>query len=364
MIKYRFLSFFIFFFLATNTYAQQEDINAKFLSSGNAFATMFFDYYYMVSGESDYSGRSQYSLNQKNDNSFSFRRIYFGYEHNFSEKFSAKIQLDGHDFSTPDNGMRYFFLKEANLVWRNIYPMADLVIGQTSTPTFSVGGSESFWRYRSIEPTIADIRGLRPSSDAGLRIKGLFNRKETSGYNIMAGNGSGTKPENDRYKVAYVNLWTRFLDNRLYIELFQDYNKASGGRSVSTTKGFMAWEDSRYTIGLELVHQLRSGFGFNNNDMSIAGLSFFVHSDLITNRVRVFGRYDSFDPDWNFSEDHYETTVPFEEQFFTFGFDYIPHKNIHVMPNIWVNSYKNKIGGQITPETEVVARLTFNIYFR
>jgi hypothetical protein len=352
--------------LSANTLSQQNNSIPEFLNRGNVYATMFFDYYYVAGGDDTYPGRSQYANNKKNDNAFSFRRIYLGYEHTFSEKFSGKIQMELNDFSTLDNGSRSFFLKEANLVWKDIYPLADLIIGQSGTPAYSVDGSESYWRYRSIEATIADMRELRSSSDAGIRIKGRFNEAGTLGYNFMAGNGTGKKPENDRYKLFYLNLWTRLLAQRLYIEIYQDFNKASGDRSVSTTKGFIAWSVPEYTVGLELLHQVRSGFGPGNHDMGILGTSIFAHANITNSRLRIFARYDSFNPDNNFSVNHYdaETLFPLDEHFFTFGLDITPRNNIHIMPNIWINSYKNKISGQPIPEAEIVPRITLNVVFR
>jgi hypothetical protein len=366
MLKLIRLSALAFFALSTITFSQQNNPFSELLSPGNVYATMFFDYYYVTGGDYTYTGRSQYANNIKNDNAFSFRRIYLGYEHTFSAKFSGRIQVELNDFSTLENGSRSFYLKEANLVWKDIYPLADLIIGQSGTPAYSVDGSESFWRYRSIEATIADMRGLRSSSDAGIRIKGRFNESGTLGYNFMAGNGNGTKPENDKYKLFYLNLWTKLLAKRLYLEIFQDFNKVSEGRSVSTTKGFIAWSAPEYTFGLELLHQLHSGFGPDNRDKGILGTSIFAHANITNSQFRIFARYDSFNPDKNFSANYYfhEYAYPFDEQFYTLGLDIMPGKNIHIMPNIWINSYKNKIIGRAPPEAKVVARITFNVVFR
>jgi hypothetical protein len=366
MLKFICLSALAFVTLSTKILSQQNNPFSELLSPGNVYATMFFDYFYVAGGDDTYTGRSQYANNNKNDNAFSFRRIYLGYEHTFSGKFSGKIQMELNDFSTLENGSRSFFLKEANLIWKDIYPLADLIIGQSGTPAYSVDGSESYWRYRSIEATIADMRGLRSSSDAGIRIKGRFNETGTLGYNLMTGNGTGTRPEKDKYKLFYLNLWAKLIAKRLYIEMYQDFNKASEGRSVSTTKGFIAWAVPEYTFGLELVHQLRSGFGPGNQDMGILGTSIFAHANITDSQFRIFARYDSFNPDNNFSVNHYlpETLLPFDEHFFTLGLDIMPGNNIHIMPNIWINSYKNKTNGQPTPETEIVARITFNVVFR
>ncbi len=358
----------LIFFLSFSIYAQetQNGSIAQFLSSGNAYATMFFDYKYVLQGDAVYPGRSVYAMNNAGDNAFSFRRVYFGYDHNLTETFSGRVQLELTDNSTLSNGSRAFFLKEASLRWRNIYPLANLYIGHTSTPVFSTAGAESIWRYRSVERTIADHRGLRSSSDSGIRLSGLFTENGKYGYNFMVGNGAGTKPETDKYKIVYMNLWTKLLDKRLYLEVFQDYNKADNNRHIATSKGFVAWKSSSYTLGTELVHQTRAGFNIENHDVEIFGVSIFAHATITKDKLRAFTRYDSFNPDFNFDRAHYgaEDTLPFDEHFITFGIDYTPAKNVSIIPNFYINSYCNKSDGQTAPKTEVIARITLNVNLR
>jgi hypothetical protein len=346
--------------------SQEAGPAASFLASGNAYATMFFDYYYVLKGDNLYPGRSIYAKNNARDNAFSFRRVYFGYDHTFSDTFSGRVQLELSDWSTLPNGSRGFFLKDASLRWKNIFPLSDLHIGQIATPVWSTSGSEAMWRYRSIERTIADLRGLRSSSDSGVRLTGQFTGDGRFGYNFMIGNGTGTRPESDKYKVVYMNLWTRLLDKRLYLEVFQDYNKASDDRHIATTKGLLIWTKPAYTLGLEMVHQVKGGFGAEHQDINISGISIFAHADIASGKLRAFGRYDSFDPDVHFARDHYaaEALPPYDEHFLVFGLDFIPLRNIHLMPNVMINAYNAKTPEQPGPETEVVARLTLNVNFR
>lgn len=354
-------------FILTGSILAQDKISApKFLGSGKAYAKMFFEYFYMLQGDDTYPGRSHFAQNTTGDNAFSFRRVYLGYEHAFSEKFLGKVQMEMTDLTMLEKGQRAFFLKEANITWKNIYPLADLIIGHSLTPVWSIEGAESFWKYRSIEKTIADARGLRSSNDSGIRLKGSFNQSKTYGYNFMVGNGNSTRPENDKYKLIYLNLWTKLFQKKLYIEIFQDYNKAADNRYIATTKGFVAWKTNSYTLAVEMVNQMRGGFGADTDDIIIHGISIFAHANIIKDNLRIFGRFDSFNPDAYFASDHYalDDIKPFNEMFYIFGLDFIPKKNIHVMPNIWVNSYSNKTDSQLTPKTEILARLTFNVTFK
>ncbi|MDZ7778068.1 MAG: hypothetical protein U5L09_21850 [Bacteroidales bacterium] len=92
----------------------------------------------------------------------------------------------------------------------------------------------------------------------------------------MVGNGNSARPEDDNYKLVYVNLWSKFFEKRLYLEIFQDYNKAAGNRYITTTKGLVAWETDNYTLAAEMVNQIRGGFAENEDDITIQGISVFA----------------------------------------------------------------------------------------
>jgi hypothetical protein len=58
----------------------------------------------------------------------------------------------------------------------------------------------------------------------------------------------------------------------------------------------------------------------------------------------VFARYDMYDPDTQFSSalkyTSGSTNAHVSETFYVIGIDYMPIPQLHIMPNIWVNSYK------------------------
>lgn len=355
------LLFLLLTTLSTEAFSQDQLPEAQFISRGTLFSTMYFDTYYMLQGDALYPGNSEYAMHGKGDAGFTFRRIYLGYDYDFSEKFSARVVLELKDALPLNDGA--VTLKGASLTWREIYPLADLIVGITSTPTFSVGGSESFWKYRSVEKTLADMRGMRSSSNTGIRVKGLFNESETMGYNFMIANATGSGEENLKHKLVYLNLWRYLLENQLYLEIYQDYNKLPVAGSIATTKGFAAWRTPGYTIGAELAHQRYSQAGFQGQNINVLGFSAFAHADILDDQLRAFIRYDSYDPDRGFSMDHYdpEGLLPYQEHFFLLGLDISLWENVDVMPNLWINSYQNKTQGQMGPATEVVARITFNI---
>ncbi len=176
-------------------------------NSGRLWGYMFGDFY--AKGHSDSAGRgsnNQYSGIPTSRNAFQFRRIYLGYDYNITSKFSAEVLLAAEDNfaagnppgggATGDetlNGKLTFYIKLANIRWKNIWKGTDLVVGQVATPAFPLL-SERIWAYRSIERTIADIRRT-PSYDLGAALQGKFDSKGNFGYNLMVGNGSSAKPE-------------------------------------------------------------------------------------------------------------------------------------------------------------------------
>ena len=153
---------------------------------------------------------TQYSGIPKKINAFQIRRLYLGYNYNITKKFAAEVLLE----VAPGEGLTdtklAFYIKLANLRIKNVWKGTDLVLGQVSTPGFAMS-SEPIWGYRSIEKTIIDIRGT-PSYDLGAALQGKFDQKTANfGYDLMVGNGTGAKPEGDKYKWLYVIFGESFL---------------------------------------------------------------------------------------------------------------------------------------------------------
>src|SRR5438270_1728153 len=86
---------------------------------------------------------------------------------------------------------------------------------------------ENLYGYRSVEKTVADMRGVAPSSDLGMAVQGRFDRKENYSYSVIVANGSGVRPENDKYKRLYTNLNGKFFNKTLNIDLNYSYELAS-----------------------------------------------------------------------------------------------------------------------------------------
>jgi hypothetical protein len=97
-----------------------------------------------------------------------------------------------------------------------------------------------------------------------------------------------------------------------------------------------------------------------------------VHGNLIRDKLRFFARYDSYNPDnkidnavytsYKGNTSNYNDPVT-KETFITAGLDYTPAKNVHFMPNIWYNRYKNEGRVPLYNSYDLAYRVTFYYVF-
>lgn len=396
----------LFLMLAGAAMAQSTD--SAFKPSGKLWGYAFGDFAYKGGGdEANRGGSNQYTNVPLNSNLFQWRRIYLGYDYAISQKFSAEFLLAAEDdfaagvlgqkanaTTTPTgstagtlalgnngdilvNNKFSPYVKLANVRWKNIFHNADLIIGQSATPTFAKNGSgmasEEVWAYRSIERTITDIRRTT-SYDFGAAIQGKFDNKGNFGYVAMVGNGQGDKPENDIFKSFYGDIWGKFANKKIIVDLYQDYTKLAWGTFVkgfngprysdrNMTKLFVAYSGAKFTAGVEVYMNTLMGdvvvTGVDKNTYyrttKAMGTSVFVRGRITPEKLGFFARFDNYDPSGNLSNitsdkntasfsastSQYAPTT--KEMFTTFGIDYTPIKNVHIMPNIWLNTYTSAL---------------------
>ena len=413
-------------FGVSSNYAQTASagtVDSTFTPSGFLWGQFFGDYSYKVhadslgaggSANSSTGGRgnSEYSTYQKAMANFQLRRVYLGYTYNISRNFttqwlaayeegSGAVGASGGATTLDVAGERSFYLKYANIQWKNIYSNATLTFGAQATPAF-VPSSETQWGYRSIEKTITDKYGFIKSGDMGLGLAGAFDDGRNFGYDLLYADGTGQKLENDKYKKVYADLWAYLADRKFYIQLYGDINRLSGEvnpHDANIVKLYIAYTTVPLTIGFE-------GFMYNianaivdtviatntpeTHDVKTIGLSFFATGQIIPNSLNFFVRYDMFNPSGNLNFDPTQVKyasapagiIPFltsggtnaygamlstKENFFVVGVDYTPYKNVHIMPNIWYNSYTSQPVGNFSKlqgsaalkmDYELVPRLT------
>ncbi len=357
-----FIAFIILFCLVSTNTISQDSTKAKeeFKPSGKIWGYTFGDYAYKLHADSAQRGNAQYSKLPKNYNSFNFRRVYLGYDYQFTPNISSQLILaheSGFEASTSNTDIltdnnRAVYIKAMNIRFKNVIPRATIVAGQQATPTFSTL-TESVWGYRSIEKTIADMRGFSSSTDLGVGVFGKIGKNENVGYDVLVGNSNGAKLENNNFKKIYTSLYAYFFDKKLVIQGNYEHDRSAlkpVPQDISNFKAFAAYKTSSTTIGVEAFRQLKTNNTLADSvytDVAPTGISFYVTQQLTKNKLNFFARMDLYNPDikFNSNKNYVDDYNPNKETFFTIGLDFIASKNIHLMPNLWFNQYQSKLTG-------------------
>src|SRR6185312_16082244 len=266
-------SFFLFAailtFVSIKVTAQDSTkTKTDFKPFGKIWGYAFGDYAYKLHADAENRGNIQYSKLPEDYNSFNFRRIYLGYDYQFSPNVSSQFLL-AHEstseanISNPDvltDNNRALYIKAMNIRFENVIPRATIIAGQQATPTFSTL-SEGIWGYRSIEKTIADMRGISSSTDLGIAISGKIGKNENVGYDVMVGNNNGAKLENNNFKKLYTSLYAYFFDKKLAIQGNYEVGRAAlhpVQKTIWTVKAFAAYKTPATTVGVEAFRQIQS----------------------------------------------------------------------------------------------------------
>jgi len=423
----------------TKVAAKDEPVDTAWHPQRRLWGYAFGDAYYAQHAPaltSSQGKENNYYQTPSGRNAFQFRRLYLGYDYDINQKFKAEVLLasEPSENTLPssstssvvsgDNladGRMSFYIKNFNLRTREIWPGTDLVIGELSTPGFALneGGtnaptslSESTWGYRSIEKTITDFH-KNNSYDVGAALQGTFDPKTKNfGYVFMIGDntqsnltsvyvtpalgGSTTavlnpNPNTGFFKIFYGDLWGKFLNNRIYVDLYADYAKTQSNTPVATTvlpsgvlgtqehnmyKIFVSYNSSPISVGVEAYTQ-QFGLGvtdkntFTAQNVTAQGLSLWAKGAIVKDKWGWFARYDSYNPDTKYNgantytvNTNYSSYDPTEkEKFVTAGLDFTPAKNIHFMPNVWFVQYKDQLDetttGYLPDNHTLVYRMTF-----
>ena len=333
-----------------------SSIFAQDKPAGKVHGYIFGDYFYKLGGNETEVSSSQYSKVKKADQAFQFRRLYLYYDHTFSEKFAAQFLLEGNDGSLDGKDRYGIFVKTAYLEWKDVIPYASLGIGLYPTPTWSWGVSEKIWNYRSVEKTVTDFRKMGNSTDFGVALRGKFDAEGNYGYGFMIGNGSGTAAEKNKFKKYYGVLNAKPAKGFI-VEAYADYEPADFDKDRTTLKGFAGYQTADITLGVEALQQIQKKSSKTGADQTPFAIALFAWAPL-TNGLNGFVRYDFYNPDTKVSN------AGFNENFFTVGLDYMPIKDVHIMPNLWINTFSDKSPAGVNKDADVVARVTFYFVYK
>ena len=360
-------------FMSTFTVAQ-EKVDSAFKPSGNLWGLAYGDYAFKYKSDPlNRGGVNQYTGIKESESLFQFRRIYLGYDYQISKTFSSNFLLahEENEISSANiipttsgdllsNNKVSMFIKLASVTWNNILPKTNLTMGQQYTPA-SVLLSEGMWDYRCIERTISDIRRT-PAYDFGIQLSGnLYDNKKTEiGYNLMIGNGNAAKPENDKFKWFYSDVYVKFLNKKMLFDIYADYDRmnwtSNWHHDRYMFKALLAYTTPKITVGAEAFYntlrndnKATSATQSDTLTTNASGISVFARGAIYKNLLTFFVRYDDYNPSINNKNGTYTKYTALtptydpntKEQFFTAGIDYSPINKIHIMPNVWYNNYTN-----------------------
>jgi hypothetical protein len=403
----------------TDATTAKPTANAAWVPVRRLWGYAFGDMYYAPHVAPSAMGpETMYNGVPSNRNAFQFRRLYLGYDYDINEKFTAEVLLasepnantgviagTGTSTSSGDNladNRMAFYIKNFNLRVRNVWSGTDLVVGEMSTPGFALNEagtngptslSEATWGYRFIEKTITDFH-KNNSYDVGAALQGTFDpATKNFGYVFMVGNNTTSNltaatAANGFYKIFYGDLWGKFLDKKLYVDIYAHYAPtgaatfATGGQSQSMQKIFASYNTKPISIGVEAYTQMfRDGVvstahGVQNS--TAQGLSIWAKG-AINDKWGWFARYDTYNPYTDYDPtitysatqttygNYTAATIAEKEKFYTAGLDFQPAPKIHFSPNLWLIDYKDQRttppAGTLPNDHTLVVRATFYYTF-
>ena len=402
----------------------------------------FGDFYYDAHADATNRGpETMYNGVPTYRNAFQFRRLYLGYDYDITKKFKAEVLLASEPnantgfvgatstststttitgvpgatgatttkttttttVANGDNlvdGKMAFWIKNFNLRVRDLWAGTDFVIGEMSTPGFALNEpgtngpnslSESTWAYRSIEKTITDFH-KNNSYDVGAALQGTFDPSTKNyGYVFMVGNNStasllSAAPANTGFfKIFYGDLWAKFLNQKLFIDVYADYARTASatatipGQEHNMFKVFASYTTKPITLGVEAYTQ-KIASGVTNTatsapeDATVHGLSIWARGPIVKT-LNYFARFDTYNPNTSYNTaDSYTVntnygsyTPAYKETFYTAGLDYNPTKNVHFEPNVWLVNYNDQRAatttGFVPNDHTLVFRFTFFFTF-
>ena len=346
---------------------------------------LFADYYYMMSADTaGPAGKFYYEPNAKTPNgatdntknyqAFDMRRVQFGANFYYSPTIVAKVLLEHESaFTNGDvlaDSKSGFYVKEASVAFGGWIPMGSVIFGQQAMNLFSV--DEGLWGYRGVEKSILDFRGMTEtgSNDLGIQAVGNFDAGKDFGYALaIANSDNSSKVEDFRDKVLAADLNAKFMDKHIVLDVSGDVagaGTATSGldstysQSNSLWKVAAAYTSTPITIGIVYANHTLGAQSKTvaGEDVVQSGLSIFAHGEIIPKALGAFARYDMYDP--NTKEN--DNKLGRKESFISAGLDWIPEAdaNVHVDPNIEINSFSNHSGVSSPSgyEAITVARVT------
>jgi Phosphate-selective porin O and P len=326
---------------------------AQVSAEGKISAYMFGDYAYIAkSSDADLDGKS----------GFVVRRIYFTYDNDIAEKFSARLrtEMSQKDFSNSSAVKMEPVVKDAYLKWK--FDRHALYIGLSGTPTW--GAVEKFWGYRWLEKTPLDLHKYGSSRDLGFAFKGALDKDKKINYHIMVGHGASNSGETDKGKKIYGSLLFK-PSKKAIVEIYGDFEDSEGDESNTASyvfQGFAGFNGDFGRVGVQFAHHSEETSADTNITQNIIS-GFAVIK--INEKANAVGRIDFLtDPNPGAAKIAYIPMANSTENliFVVAGIDFLAAKNVHFQPNVELVMYGDDISGGEKPDTEIIPRVS--VYFK
>jgi len=281
------------------------------------------------------------------------RRVNLTWDQKFSDAYSGRMRLEAAqpgDFKTVATIPA--FVKDAWLKWQHNAQSA--LIGIQPTPTLPT--YEDIWGYRAVEKVPVELQGMSTSRDGGIAAAGDFGAHKVVGYHVMVGNGAAVGAETNTKKKVMGALRVRPAAH-VVLEGYGDYEDRINSGDRVTYFGFAGYQADHLHAGLQYAKQTRRETG---EDVDLRIVSGFV-TGSVSEKLWLYGRVDrNMDPNPQGDSIAY---LPFasvsSNTLFIGGLDFAVAEGVNLMPNIEVIKYDSPDGGGATPDTDVMARLTF-----
>lgn len=325
-------------------------------------------------------------------NSFDISRVYIGAKYSMSDEFNARYLTD---ISHASGGGKFeVYTKYAYLDWSLSKYHVKLTFGLQALQTWKQAESE--WGYRVIRysPTesfgkywgsvkgdyedhlsnwaeaLLDTSGGRtPSQDdialaheletqeanfhisshtkmgssADMGIGLNLKLSKTSYANFIVRNGTGYKEaENDMYKNFQLRAGNYFLEKALHLSAFVEVEPFRG---VEKTYRNLQWDlfasyktKTNFLMGVNVNSKIFAG---SNENITAMCYSAFGHFYLKPN-LKAIARYDQYIAGFN------DVLLPSggaalktNANLLILGFDFIPDKHIHIVPNVQIQTFED-----------------------
>jgi hypothetical protein len=230
------------------------------------------------------------------------------------------------------------------------------------------------------------------------------------GYDLLMATGNSDKPAASSFKWFYGDVYYWFADKRLVVDVYADYQRlnwvTNWHHDRQMWKGYIAWTTPWITAGVEaFVNTIRNDTkatliagGADTINTKASGISMYLHGAIVLDKLRWFARVDLYNPNKNVNNSLYSgyagisspsaymtpgykysyagstTGAPTgetstgdptsKETFITAGLDFMPARDVHFEPNVWVEKYSSQLASTgKESDQDVVWRLTFFFVF-